>query len=191
MQAQSSEAEATKRKCKQLEAQLRAARSAITDLLLDKCVSEKREREERVKRESVEIGCIGAQRIGHVVQEVWEQGTVVRDHAARVERTAEQRREAEKAKRSAIQHRKKAGAAARATGVTSPPTKAGSMAPPSPVLLGEHAVQDFTEEEDICALRVTELKEMEKRLAVSHSSCPRKIHRSVPDSTCYPSPGGR
>ena len=58
-----------------------------------------------------EIGTIGAQRIGHVVSEVWEEGSAVRAHTAKLTKVAEQRRDAEKLKRQATANRKKAAAA--------------------------------------------------------------------------------
>eukprot|EP01048_Picozoa_sp_COSAG05_P009674 COSAG05_NODE_807_length_7192_cov_92.394191_7_plen_255_part_00 len=62
--------------------------------------------------------------------QVWEEGALVRTHAAKVAKAAEQRREAEKLKRQATANRKKAVAAVARGAVETPPTD---------VRLGEYA----------------------------------------------------
>jgi DNA repair exonuclease SbcCD ATPase subunit len=179
LQAEVSEAQAGARRAKEVEAKLVGARAALAELLLRHHELEQRERERASERESAEIGTIGAQRIGHVVSEVWQEGSAVRTLAARVARVSADRKEAEKAKRAAAQSRKKAVAARQAASMVPPPPPATSpskkvMAPPSLPQFGEHAAQDFAEQEDIWTLRLQELRDLEKRLAQDSDALERR-----------------
>jgi hypothetical protein len=168
------EAEKLTKEVQQLQPRLDRARDAMQAMLIEACRREKLEKEELLQRECHEIGTVVAQRHGHTVSEMWEEGAAFRSLEARRKQAADERRAVEERKKQVTAQRKKAANALKVAAAKSDSLGGQPMAPPSAPAFSAHAVHDFGEEVDICTMRLKECKEKEAALDTEQAELDRR-----------------